>query len=201
MNPSENPYASPTADLTASVSADPAIREAETIRNKYISHEASLQSIGILYWLGCVMMILFLFVSVIGTFFGTSNLSREAIHLAIIGVICLPLLVLNGWLGYGFRKLDPRVRIPAGILSALGLIGFPIGTLISAYILYLIFSAKGKVVFSPEYKEIIRLTPHIKYRTSIIVWILLFILLAVILLAIGGAIISGMRMGRMAGGF
>ncbi|MCP4042085.1 MAG: hypothetical protein GY731_09060 [Gammaproteobacteria bacterium] len=40
------------------------------------------------------------------------------------------------------------------------------------------------MVLSDEYQEIVRKTPDIKYQTSIIVWIFLFILLAFIALAI-----------------
>ena len=42
-------------------------------------------------------------------------------------------------------------------------------SLILGYILYLLLSKKGSMVFSPEYRLIIERTPHIKYRTS---WIL-----------------------------
>ena len=45
--------------------------------------------------------------------------------------------------------------------------------LIVGYILYLMLSEKGSVVFSPAYKEIIARTPHIKYRTSLILKIAL----------------------------
>jgi hypothetical protein len=66
----------------------------------------------------------------------------------------------------------------------LGLIGFPIGTLISVYFLYLLLSQKGAYVFSPEYAQVIAATPHIQYKTSIVVWIFLGLLLVVIFLAI-----------------
>jgi len=46
------------------------------------------------------------------------------------------------------------------------------------------------MVFSEEYREVIAQTPHIKYKTSTIVWILLFILLAFIALGIGVALIG-----------
>ena len=78
-----------------------------------------------------------------------------------------------------------RVLI-AIVLSAIGLLGFPIGTLISAYFLYLLVSEKGKVVFSDEYKEVIRKTPHIRYKTSIVVWIFLGLLLLLIGLGLVG---------------
>ena len=80
--------------------------------------------------------------------------------------------------GYGLRRLKRWSRVPSGILSGLGLLAIPIGTLINAYILYLIFSKKGKMVFSDEYHDIIKQTPHIKYRTSIVIWVVLGVLLA-----------------------
>jgi hypothetical protein len=74
--------------------------------------------------------------------------------------------------------LQPWVRIPATIVSVLGLAGVPLGTLISLYALWLIHSRKGRLVLSPEYSEIVEATPHIKYRTPIWVWIVLAVLVA-----------------------
>jgi hypothetical protein len=189
VDSSENPYASPTADLTAPFSIGPEITEAESIRKKYLNHEASIKSIGFLYWIGSF----FLFIASVSMFVASVNIGfmRHRDFAALFGLLYLFIAALGLWLGYGFRKLDSRVRIPAGILAALGLISFPIGTLINGYILYLIFCAKGKMVFSPEYKEIIRQTPHIKYRTSIIVWILFFILMAFIAVGIVGLFFIG----------
>jgi hypothetical protein len=48
------------------------------------------------------------------------------------------------------------------------------------YILYLLFSKKGATVFSEEYQRVIAATPEIKYRTSIVIWILLALLLLLI---------------------
>ncbi|PAW69614.1 MAG: hypothetical protein B9S38_09450 [Verrucomicrobiia bacterium Tous-C4TDCM] len=66
------------------------------------------------------------------------------------------------------------------MVAGISLIGFPIGTLIGAYILYLLLGAKGKMVFSPEYQAVIAQTPHIRYRTSKVVWILLGLVLLII---------------------
>ena len=85
----------------------------------------------------------------------------------------------------GLRKLKPNVRIPAIILSALGLFAIPVGTIIAIYMLYLLGSAKGRTVFSEEYAQVIAATPHIKYRSSIIVRIFLWLILALIILALG----------------
>jgi hypothetical protein len=73
-------------------------------------------------------------------------------------------------------------------MSAIGLIGFPIGTIINGYILYLLVSKKGSTIFSPEYKEIIALTPGVKYKTSVVVWVVLGIFLLIIGVVVAGAI-------------
>jgi len=78
----------------------------------------------------------------------------------------------------GVRKLLPWARTTASVLAGIGLLGFPLGTLINAYILYLLLSKKGKRIFEADYKAIIDATPHVKYRTSIVVWIVLGILVA-----------------------
>ena len=84
----------------------------------------------------------------------------------------------------------PWAKIPAAIIAAVGLLSFSIVTFISIYILHLIFSSKGQMVFSPEYKEIIRQTPHIKYKTSKIVWVLLGIVGLLLLAGLVGLFIA-----------
>jgi uncharacterized membrane protein (DUF485 family) len=63
--------------------------------------------------------------------------------------------------------------------------------MISAFALYLLLSSKGEMVYSPQYKEIVQATPHIRYKTSVIVWILLFILVGLIAFGIIAAMVSG----------
>jgi hypothetical protein len=54
-----------------------------------------------------------------------------------------------------------------------------------------VLSRKGVVVFSDEYKAVIEATPEIRYKTSIVVWIFLAILLIVVLgLALIGVLLS-----------
>jgi hypothetical protein len=74
-------------------------------------------------------------------------------------------------------------RVPAIILAVIGLLGFPIGTLLNAYVLWLLASRKGRMVLSAEYASIVEATPHMKYRTPIVLWILLgvIVLLVVVL--------------------
>ena len=76
------------------------------------------------------------------------------------------------------------------ILAGIGLIGFPIGTLISAYILYLLGSQKGVQVFSDEYAEVIAATPHIKYRSSKLVIVLVVLLVALVVIGVVAGLMS-----------
>ena len=162
-----------TPDQSVSVDAT-----AEETRRKYLNHETWVKSIGSLYLLGAIVMIL---IGVCGA------VSEEE---AALGVRIIVVAVFTGlglfcfWVGRGLRKLKSWARIPTGILSVIGLLGFPLGTIINACILYLVFSKKGSVVFSPEYGRVIAATPHIKYKTHVIAWILFGLLIILFVVAL-----------------
>ena len=94
------------------------------------------------------------------------------------------------FVGRGFRRLKRWVRIPATILSGLGLLGFPLGTLINGYILYLVWSQKGKMVLSSEYQGVIAATPEVKYKTSPLVIVLLALLIGLIVFGVIAAAVN-----------
>jgi len=139
---------------------------AEQIRTEHIKHEASVKSIGGLYFLG-------------GTIILLTGAIAALYTRVLMGVMSGLLFVLIGGslivTAVGLHKLKRWARIPTGILSGIGLLGFPLGTIINGYILYLVFCRKGAMVFSDEYKIIIAETPDVKYRTSLIVWIVLIV--------------------------
>jgi hypothetical protein len=178
MSTEPNPYAAPATDTSAA--SDHAELPAERIRREYLRHEASVQSIGVLYYLGGGVLSLYaLGLGVVAAVEPGAGLKA----LLLAGVCCLmaaPLLVV----GRGLRTLRPWVRLPVAILSIAGLAALPVGTLVSVYILYLVFGKKGAFIFSPEYDVVLRQTPHIKYRTSALLWILMAVLFAVLALAI-----------------
>jgi len=174
MSFESNPYASPlTTDLAAPPSAEVT---AEMIRRKHLSHEASVRSVGFLYYLGGGFLVL----AGMGLVVGSIADPKAGVALAFLGVFYFVMGSASLAIGWGLRGLQPWVRIPVGIFSGIGLLGFPLGTLINGYILYLVFSSKGTMVFSPEYQEIIYQTPHIKYRSSLLALVLLAILIVII---------------------
>jgi hypothetical protein len=184
MSAQPNPYAPPTARVDDVGVVD---SQAEAIRQEYIKHEASVRSVGILYLISGVFGTLgALVVIAAGAFADESNGL-----MLVLGVVYLALSIFLFFVGRGVRRLESWARMTSVIFACIGLLGFPIGTLINGYILYLMLSAKGKRIFQPDYADIIAATPHIKYKTSLLVWILL----AIILFAIGAAIVIPMMSG------
>ena len=169
------------ADIEPVVLLPESEADAERIRREHIKHEANVKSVGFLYYLAAVMTLLLAAGPFMVSFVLEDGLVTFATILgAIYGALAVAFLIL----GRGLHKLDRRVRLPVGILSGLGLLSVPIGTLINGYILYLVFCPKGKMVFSPEYQEIIRMTPHVKYKTSIVLIVFLVVLAVVLVIAL-----------------
>ncbi|TWU26338.1 hypothetical protein Pla52o_01910 [Novipirellula galeiformis] len=167
--------------------------DVEAVRRYYLSHEASVKSIGTLYLLGAILMVpigLAMIAMPVVAGIAEKVAPAEAILMAVIGLVYLTLGLLQGFTALNLWKLRPWARIVASVLSVIGLLAFPIGTLISAYFLYLLLSEKGQFVFSPGYQQVVAQTPHIKYKTSIIVWILLALLLGLIGLGVVAALVG-----------
>jgi hypothetical protein len=163
-----NPFAAPTAPLT---DAD---LDAEQTRREHLNAEASIKSVGSLYMLTAILIV----VGIIFLYAQLGNGVRTAASTAYLQQ-SVPLLAMSGffaWLALSLRRLKPWSRVVGTVFSVIGLIGFPIGTLINGYILYLFWSEKGRMIFSEEYKEVIATTPHIKYKTSILVKLILALL-------------------------
>lgn len=105
-----------------------------------------MQAVGFLYLLGAfVMTIVGLANLVMRLGFATSV--DNVVYAAWVGVA-----LIQGWTGWHLRSLDNRARTPTLVL--------PVGTLINAYILYLLLCAKGKYVFSSDYRAVIDASPR-----------------------------------------
>jgi hypothetical protein len=168
--------------------AIPARGDVVIIREEHIKHEAALRSVGVLYYIGGLVMLIGSIVAVTGQV-PTRNPDIGNVMLAVMAAFAVIFFLI----GRLFRKLSPSLKVPGTVLAVIGLFNFPVGTLINAYILYLIYSEKGKVVLSPEYKDVIAATPHIKYKTSIIVKVAVVLLVVMILFALAGTAFSGSR--------
>jgi hypothetical protein len=207
-----NPYSPPASpigeEMPELVPGD--LGEAESIRRQYLSHEASVKSIGSLEILGFTFCILAAVTTIAVGLNATEPLERVgawggaavyvvfgALHLALgIGLnrlqawarwTCVALLgfgLLVGLIGLG------TMAFLGGIgAGSVGLVMF----LIPGYMLYLLLSRKSTRVFSREYRAIIEQTPHIRYRTSLLVKLALVLLVGVFVLGIIAAVTTTVR--------
>jgi hypothetical protein len=214
MDPSPRPdrdeinyYAPPEASLREGVDLGDELAEFEATRRKYLNHEASVQSIGWLYILGATLTGLGT-VGLVATVF--TGQGRQTLGMGIAAVFYAGMTALNATVGVGLTRLRTWARWVAVVLTILSIlvtigyaglflavvpdagagagiaIVFAIATLIPAYILYLLLSAKGTMVFSPEYREVIDRTPHIKYKVSCLLRGLVYFFLAMVGLGIVG---------------
>lgn len=169
-----NPYAPPqVTELSAPRSE---LAEAEAIRQAHIKVEATVKSVGTLYYLGA-----FLVLCASLSFFSMPVNGRDgATGMVLMALVIVLIGLAQGVVAYGLRRLRSWARWPAVVLSCIGLLGFPIGTLINALILSNLLGEKPNMVFSPRYQEIIAATPHVKHKTSMAVKVILVILLLIL---------------------
>jgi hypothetical protein len=198
-----NPYAAPEGPIGAEgIPGSMDLADAEALRRRYLNHEASVKAIGSLSLVGAVVLTVlslvgFLAAAGVITDLGEGFRSVEADRLAmgLGGGVFFVLACLNYAVGIGLRRLLPWARWTEVGLSSLAILFSclllnPFNFFISLYILYLMGSAKGTMVFSPAYREVIAQTPHIKYRMSRIVKVLLAILAIVVGMGVTIAIVA-----------
>ncbi len=172
-----NPYAPPVAAPSPGQ-----LTETEKIRWDHLKFESGFRGVGGAYIL----------LGAAGALIGALLLSILSQgfegEVAFWALFFLALTVVLWWLAFGLRNLKEGVRKPAFVFGVIGLLAFPIGTILNGYLLYLLMSAKGKRTLSPDYQQIIAATPHIYYKSpwllSIVV-ILLAILIPILILYFG----------------
>ena len=159
------------------------------IRNHFLKHEASVKSIGTLYLIGATIGFCYWTAAAVSAVFEAiaspppEQLIEAQLAIAF-SVVLIGLSTFQGVVGLGLRRLTPWCRSAAVIFAVFGLVLIPIGTLISLAILYLLLSRKGAYIFSPSYAAVIAATPQIRYRTSIVVWIFLALLAALVVIGV-----------------
>ena len=185
--PASNPFAAPTADI--SVQPETGLSPEETIRNQYLRHEHNIKSIGSLFLLSSIVSGFITVSSVITAIIAGV---RGDVLSVVVGIgIFAAIFTAQVSAGIGLHRLSPKSRIPAAILATLMLIGIPVGTILGVVFLYLLFSKEKQVRVQRRISQIVAATPHIKLKTSKLLVIVLLVLVAFLLVAIGGAMFSG----------
>ena len=170
-----NPYQPPAAPVAdrAAVGGD-----VEADRNKHIKTETTIRSLGMFYLIGawvCVAMVVLMLLMLVPAAVTSPAGDRPLLLGMVFGFVLVYGLItwLNFWVGRGLRAFRRGPRMFVLVTSWIGLIGFPIGTVISILLLLLLLGEKGKRVFEADYPSVIAATPHIRYRTPLWIWIVL----------------------------
>ena len=100
---------------------------AEMIRREHINHEASVMSVGVLYYFGAVIGF------VISCFAFATGISEGRVETILWSSFLIVLCVAQGVTAWGLRRLLGWARIPTIVISGIGLLGFPLGTLVNGY--------------------------------------------------------------------
>ena len=161
----ENPFAVSEVQFAAMGDAVD-MTNSEQIRTQHLPAEASIRAIGTLQVIAAVM----LFLGAVGQIVG----GAAGVFEVIIFVL---LATLSFFLGRGLRNLKNWARITAAIFTVPAILN-PVSWLI----LYCLLSKKGAFVCTPEYAAIRAATPHLKYKTSIIVKFFVGLLIVVLIL-------------------
>ena len=169
--PSSNPYATPGSSGSGGVNK----KSAKALRKKYLKHEGEVRSLGLLYMMAGALGVLGAVAIVILAIVGSEALgalpTEGALLLSVwVGTILL-MSSLQFALGWFINKLQTWAKIVATVFMVIGLLGVPVGTAINGYFLWVFHCEKGKVIFSDDYREAVRLTPNMKPNAGVIVTI------------------------------
>lgn len=151
--------------------------DVDAIRREHLHHEGSVRGLGSLYYLSGSLLII---AGVPGfTYAAMTRLSESEGHAALLlgGAISVAMGALFLVMAWGLRRLRPWARSISTVVSCFGLFGFPFGTLIHGYILYLLHSKKGDRIFQDDYPWIIAATPSLKTNLSLVVWVAVALLI------------------------
>ena len=182
---SDNPYEAPAARVE-----DPIEGDDVAIRTPLLRHEASLKSVAWLYWLVAAWFG-FLGATMLPEALAGGAQGDFGYGFVAIGGVMVLLALAFAVTGWGFLSLAPWVKVPGGILSGLGLLAIPIGTLFNAWILYLMFGAKGRRILAPDSPAIRRRTPQLKWRRSAAEWVGVALILGIPALLIAWLVSTG----------
>jgi hypothetical protein len=196
---SENPYQPPqVVDQSSPASTGSFQDYAEEVRRKHLGHEAQIKSIASLYQLAGVLSILGIALSLTTT---SAPITAGSVSSIAVSGLLIPVQFV---VAHGLTRFKTWARITALVFAFLGLIFFafaglaalPIGGGICVIMIVLLLVKKNKMIFSPEYQEIIKATPHIKRKGSIVYKIALVLLAVILLLTLVGFLMAYSNMTR-----
>lgn len=127
------------------------------LRAAHLHHETILVTMGRLYYAAGACLLL------AGITIAVLRQNGEGLRIASVFAM---LAAGHAFAGHLLRRLDARARFSASVMAVVALFAVPIGTVLGGYVLYLVHSAKGRKILSPEYRAVVARTPEYKCRVS-----------------------------------
>lgn len=166
----------------------PKLENAQAIRESHIDHEAVIRSIGYLHILSGILIgiasLLLLWRTVDELVSSPSNdryVSNAKTMIPLCTLGC-SLAIFQILAGFRCRSIHSKARVSITILAAFSLCVVPVGTILGTYTYYLLYSSKGEAIFSKDYQFVIKETPNIKPRFSLLAWPLIATMLGLVAL-------------------
>jgi hypothetical protein len=175
-----NPYAAPKARVEDPID----VEAAAAVRREHIAHETVVRAAGVIAIVGGLLVLAaYVWIAIFG-------MQAVSLRFVLFYQLVFPLLVVVGVCsiaaGAALLRLSRWGRVAALVLSCVGFLlaarsatfGFrvaPLGVLISACFLFVLLAPKGRRLFAADYTDVVVATPHVQYRTSSLLWVLLAI--------------------------
>ena len=141
----------------ASHKSQSAIVDNAAVRAEHLRHETALLMMGRLYHVAAACLLIAAVVIVV------LRQTSEGVRIAsVFGMLAAG----HAFAAYLVLRLDARARFSASVMALTGLLALPIGTVLGGYLLYLVHSAKGRRILSPEYRAVVAKTPEFKCRVT-----------------------------------
>lgn len=183
------PLASVASPASPSNPGPHADADAVALRRGHVQREAAIRSIGTVYFISAGLAILGALMVVIRVALLSGNADEDSPTglLIFLSGLSAALIVV----GRGVRALARWTRIPVVVLSGLGLLAIPVGTLIHGFVLWLVLSGKGRTVFSEEYAAAVAATPDVVLPRSPLPAVFLALILGLMVFALVAPAVLG----------
>jgi hypothetical protein len=176
-----------------------------------VTPDGSLKRPGIVTLLAVLQLIggaVWLLASMAGlvALFAGSAANRDPFSLGVLGALLL-LGVIQVTCGIGLWKLKPYGRMIQIILSCIGLLGFPVGTIISILILIYLGKPGAKLLFSdrpvesmtPDEQALVAAATSGSGATTVIVAVVAILVVIAFIGIVAAIAVPGLLRARMAG--
>jgi hypothetical protein len=184
---SDNPYATPRSQELLS-SADLTRDEALALREHFRGVERLLRSIGLVYFVQALLVVLV-------AFYLLTNGDGDSAELISAAVYCFVLTIVLMVAGFGLRQLTAWSRLLALLHTLYLLGGFTLGlfmrttdgrigfvfAVLHALPFFVLFSSRAGYILTPRYKVAMALTPELAPNTWPLAALIVSLLLSLIL--------------------